>query len=270
MKADNIFPNSKTVYGPVPSWRFGASLGIDPIFETSTCSFNCIYCQLGNIQKVTSVVKVYVPTKKVIEDFQEAFNKNEKIDVITFSGSGEPTLAENLGDIILGIRNIAPSIPQYILTNATLLDNPAVVKNLNLLDKVILKLDAGNEESFQLINRPDEGITLEGVVQGILNFKKQYKGSIEVQTMFMPINTSDIETYANLIKKINPELVQLNTPKRAYPLSWERENRGNHLGIHLHKTSNLKVISEDEAKGLEGKLAQMTGLNFLSVYRDNN
>ena len=267
MKADDIFPNSKTVYGPVSSWRFGASLGIDPIFEVSTCSFNCIYCQLGNIQRVTSEIKVYVPTEKVLEDFQESLKKNEKIDVITYSGSGEPTLAKNLGEIIKGIRKIAPSIPQYILTNATLLNNPSVVEDLNLLDKVILKLDAGSEEVFQLINRPDKDITLNGIIQGILNFKKQYKGSIEVQTMFMPINYEDLESLANILKKIGPELVQLNTPKRAYPLSWERENRGNHLGIHLHKTANLRIISEKEASDIETKLAEMTGLKFLSVYR---
>ncbi len=270
MKADDIFPNSKTVYGPVSSWRFGESLGIDPIFETSTCSFNCIYCQLGNIQKVTSEIREYVPTKKILEDFQEALKNNVKIDVITYSGSGEPTLAKNLGEIIKGIREMAPSIPQYVLTNATLLNNPIVIENLKLIDKVILKLDAGNEEIFQLVNRPDKGITLEGVIKGILEFKKHYKGSIEVQSMFMPINMEDLESFANLLKKINPDFVQLNTPKRAYPLSWERENRGNHLGIHLHKTANLKIISEAEASEIEKKLATMTGLEILSVFREKH
>jgi wyosine [tRNA(Phe)-imidazoG37] synthetase (radical SAM superfamily) len=270
MKADDIFPNSKTVYGPVSSWRFGASLGIDPIFETSTCSFNCIYCQLGNIQKVTSEIKDYVPTNRVLEDFKEAINNNPNIDVITYSGSGEPTLAKNLGEIIKGIRKIAPSIPQYILTNATLLNNPIVIENLMLLDKVILKLDAGNEEIFQLINRPEKGITLDGVIKGILEFRKHYKGSIEVQSMFMPINMEDLESFANLLKEINPDFVQLNTPKRAYPLSWERENRGNHLGIHLHKTANLKIISETEALEIEKKLSLMTELKILSVFRENH
>ncbi len=267
MKADDIFPNTKTVYGPVPSWRFGSSLGIDPIFEISTCSFNCIYCQLGNIQKVTSEVKIYVPTQRVLDDFQEAMEKNPKIDVITYSGSGEPALAENLGEIILGIRKLAPDIPQYILTNSTLLNNPKVVKNLGLLDKVILKLDAGTEEIFQLINRPDDGVTFDGVIKGILNFKKQYKGSIEVQTMFMAMNSEEIESYAKILKIINPEIVQLNTPKRAYPLSWERENRGNHLGIHLHKTRSLKIISPSDAQKIESILADLTGLKFLSIYQ---
>ena len=93
---EKIFQLSRTVYGPVLSWRFGQSLGIDPLFHTSTCSFNCIYCQLGQIQKITGRIKVYVDTAKVLADYREVAN-GRQIDIIMYSGSGEPTLAENLG-----------------------------------------------------------------------------------------------------------------------------------------------------------------------------
>ena len=260
------FPNTKTVYGPVPSWRFGQSLGIDPIFHQSTCSFNCIYCQLGNIQKVTTEIKEYIPTSRVVEDFKEVGDK--KIDVITYSGSGEPTLAANLGEMVFALKEIAPDIPQYILTNATELANPLVRENLKYMDKVILKLDAGDEKTFSLVNRPAEGVTLKSVIEGIKSFKKVFKGSIEVQTMFMPIiNANELETFAGILKEIDPEYVQLNTPKRAYPLSWHRENRGNHLGLHKHETRNLRVITEVEAVEIQKKLEEMTGLKFYSVYR---
>lgn len=87
--------NISSVYGPVPSWRAGKSLGIDLILHTSTCSFNCIYCQLGAIQNVTNIRRLFVSTKQVIDDF---FNSNwQSADIITYSGSGEPTLATNLG-----------------------------------------------------------------------------------------------------------------------------------------------------------------------------
>ncbi|TDJ05445.1 MAG: radical SAM protein [Deltaproteobacteria bacterium] len=264
MTAD--FPNTKTVYGPVPSWRFGESLGIDPIFHQSTCSFNCIYCQLGNIEKITNEIKEYVPTSKVVEDFKEILDK--KIDVITYSGSGEPTLAANLGEMVISLKEMAPEIPQFILTNATELGNPLVQENLKNMDKVIIKLDAGDEKTFSLVNRPAEGITLKSVVEGIKSFRKSYKGSVEVQTMFMPIiNSNELEAFANILKEIGPEYVQLNTPKRAYPLSWHRENRGNHLGIHDHQISNLKVITKDEAIEIKKKLEKMTGLNFYSIYK---
>lgn len=87
-----------SVYGPVDSWRFGKSIGIDLLMDPSTCSFNCTYCQLGFIQRITRDRKIYVPTKKVIEDFENSNWQN--CDVVTFSGSGEPTLALNIGEVI--------------------------------------------------------------------------------------------------------------------------------------------------------------------------
>src|SRR5690606_34812133 len=162
------FPNTKTVYGPVKSWRFGQSLGIDPIFETSTCSFNCVYCQLGHIQDITTKHKVYVPTQKVLSDFSEVLAAKTPIDVITYSGSGEPTLASNLEEMIDGIRNLAPSLPQYVLTNATELHLPQVRAALKKLDKVIVKIDAADEELFSRVNRPAPGVTLKSVIDGIL------------------------------------------------------------------------------------------------------
>jgi wyosine [tRNA(Phe)-imidazoG37] synthetase (radical SAM superfamily) len=120
----------KTIYGPVKSWRFGQSLGIDPIFEISTCSFNCVYCQLGSIQRVTAERKVYVQTKKVLQDFTEVLNDGKNFDVITFSGSGEPTLATNLGEMALGLKKLCPGKPLLVLTNATLMHNLEVQKDL--------------------------------------------------------------------------------------------------------------------------------------------
>ncbi|MBK23265.1 MAG: radical SAM protein [Halobacteriovorax sp.] len=261
------FPNTKTVYGPVKSWRFGMSLGIDPIFEISTCSFNCIYCQLGEIQDVTNLVKEYVPTKKVLEDFKEVIEKEIPIDVVTYSGSGEPSLAKNLGDMINGIRAIKPELPQYILTNATHLIEPEVRKNLLALDKIIVKIDASNEENFKLINRPAEGVTLKRVLEGIKLLKSEFKGEIEVQSMFMPINDKHLEDLASILKEISPSAVQLNTPKRPYPLSWHRENRGNHELVFDYEVRELKKVDENRAVEIQKQLEEKTGLKIYSVYR---
>jgi wyosine [tRNA(Phe)-imidazoG37] synthetase (radical SAM superfamily) len=263
----NKFPNTKTVYGPVKSWRFGMSVGIDPIFETSTCSFNCIYCQLGNIQVVTDAVKEYVPTERVISDFKELMQKKIPIDVITYSGSGEPSLASNLGEIIDSIRELKPELPQYILTNATHLTEDLVRSNLLKLDKIIVKLDASNEESFKAINRPAPGITLERVLEGIEKLKKDFKGEIEVQSMFMPINDKHLEDLSVLLKKISPDAVQLNTPKRPYPLSWHRENRGNHDLIFDYEVRDIKKVDEKRALEIQDQLEEKTGLKIYSVYR---
>lgn len=263
----SVFPNSKTVYGPVKSWRFGLSLGIDPIFETSTCSFNCVYCQLGQIQDITSKHKIYVSTEKILNDFKNVIEAGTKIDVVTYSGSGEPTLAANLKEVIAGIRAIAPELPQYILTNATELHVPEVRDAVQGLDKIIVKIDAADEELFKRVNRPAAGITLASVLSGIMELKKSYQGEIEVQSMFMPMNDKEFEDYARILKQIGPVAVQLNTPKRPYPLTWHRENRGNHEGIFDYEVRELKVITPARAKEIEARLTELTGLTILSVYR---
>lgn len=265
--SDN-FPNHRLVYGPVKSWRFGQSLGIDPIFKISTCSFNCIYCQLGNIQNITLKEDTFVPTEKIIEDFKTVYESGVPIDVITYSGSGEPTLALNLEEMIEGIRAIAPEIPQFILTNGTHLSSERVQKALTKLDKVIVKLDAWDDQSLQMVNRVASGLSFKELLEGILNFRKVYDGSLEIQTMFMPLNIKkDLKAYAELLLKVKPDAVQLNTPKRPYPLTWHRENRGNHLGIHDHEIRELKTISKEQAQEIEAELRRITGLNILSIYR---
>lgn len=266
IEAEN-FTNQSTVYGPVKSWRYGMSLGIDPIFSTSTCSFNCIYCQLGNIQNVTREIKEYVSTEKVISDYQEFLHKGIHHDVITFSGSGEPTLASNLGEMAKAIKLLSPAIPLLVLTNSTELTHQKVIENLNFVDKVIVKIDASDEATFQKINRPASGITLNSTIESIVEFKKHFKGSIEVQSMFMPINLKNLEEFAQILLRVKPDVVQLNTPKRPYPMEWHRENRGNHKLIFDYDTRELKKVNVEEAQTIEQYLKNKTGLEIHSVYQ---
>ncbi len=262
-----LFTNASCVYGPVKSRRFGMSLGIDPIFEISTCSFNCIYCQLGDIQRVTRQVRTFVPTARVVEDFKKylASRRQTPIDVITYSGSGEPTLAANLGEIAGELKVLHPASEQIILTNATELHRPEVRENLHSLDRVIVKVDAPNEELFQKINRPAEGVTLKGCLEGILKLKETYPGTIEVQTMFMPINRREVHQLAEILNAIGPAAVQLNTPERPYPLEWHRENRGNHQLVFDYEARPLKVLLPEKMGEVRDELAGLTGLSILSV-----
>ena len=260
---------TSTIYGPVLSWRFGESLGIDPIFQTSICSFNCIYCQLGNIQKITAERKIYVPTLQFKNDL-ESFKKiqTKKIEAITFSGSGEPTLATNLGEMADLLKFSYPNIPLQVLTNSTTLLNPNVQRDLLKMDRVIAKLDASDDQTLKIINRPAEGITVESIFQGILSLKKIYKGELDIQIMFMHMNHHDLSRLSEMLIAINPHTVQLNTPKRPYPLSWHRETRGSHGAKHDFETRTLKDLSPDEAKLIEDTIRKKKGLNILSIYRE--
>ncbi|MFC1805334.1 radical SAM protein, partial [Candidatus Omnitrophota bacterium] len=123
------------IYGPVPSWRLGSSLGIDPISRSKKiCSFDCTYCQLGKTEIFSDQRQVFVPTNKIIEEFKLV--PLIQIDYITFSGVGEPTLASNLGEAIRGVKEIRKE-RIAVLTNSSLIDRDDVKRDLLLADLVV-------------------------------------------------------------------------------------------------------------------------------------
>lgn len=253
-----------TVYGPVSSWRFGSSLGIDLIRDVSTCSFNCIYCQLGDIQNKTLERRYFVSTAQVLADLGNS--PWQQADIITLSGSGEPTLALNCGEVIEAIKSLTGK-PVMVLTNGTLLHLPAVREELMAADQVAVKLDAAHEAGFRQMNRPVPGVTLENVVDGATAFRKTYRGKLSIQTMFMPANLKEAEALAQLINRIGPDEVQLNTPKRPYPLEWHIDSRGNHSGQADYPTVPLRTVTPSQADEIEQLLAERTGVPILSIYR---
>lgn len=252
-----------TIYGPVKSWRYGYSLGVDLIRDISTCSFNCIYCQLGNIQVKTIERKNYVETQQVLNDLENSDWK--KADIITFSGSGEPTLAANLKEILAEVKTRTHK-PTLVLTNATTLHLPEVQEALMLSDNVAVKLDAPDDATFQQMNRPVDGVSLSQIIEAIKAFKKIYKGKLSVQSMFMPANIGQAQALAKVIKEIQPDELQLNTPKRPYPLSWHVDSRGNHVENPEYKTVKLNTISIEQANEIEALLKAETGVKVLSIY----
>jgi wyosine [tRNA(Phe)-imidazoG37] synthetase (radical SAM superfamily) len=259
---DNFKPAS-SVYGPVYSWRVGWSLGIDLLLETSTCSFNCIYCQLGDIQLKTAERRIYVPTEQLERDLR--LSNWEKADIITFSGSGEPTLALNLGEAIHLVKEYTGK-PVMVLTNATLLHDAAVRKDLLAADTVAAKLDAASDKILQRMNRPVDGVNLERIIDGILALKQEYTGKLCLQCMFMPSNLEEAEQLADLIQRIQPDEAQLNTPKRPYPLQWVVDSRGNHNQVE-YPSRTLRTIDEAEAERIEALIRARTQVPILSIYR---
>lgn len=253
---------TSTVYGPVRSWRLGASLGIDLLFVNSICSFRCLYCQLGRINVHTAERHVFVPTERVIADLRASDWR--AADVITFSGSGEPTLAANLGEVIREVKAYTRKTV-VVLTNATTLNDATVRRELCEADQVCCKLDAADEKTFALINRPVASVTLAGVVEGIMKLRAEYTGRLAVQMMLMPLNSRRVEALAALLAKLRPDEVQLNTPLRPVPRVWSLETRGNHSG-RAPDSVRLRVVDRDEARRVEDRLRELTGLKVVSVY----
>lgn len=253
------------IYGPVKSWRLGASLGVDLLLNSSICSFNCVYCQLGDIQIKTAERKIYVPTEKVERDLR--LSDWEKADLVTISGNGEPTLAFNLGEVLQVIREYTGK-PSTVLTNATLLNDPTVRQDLKYADHVACKIDAATDAVLKRMNRPVSGISMASIVKGIQTLRGSYAGKLSLQCMFMPTNREDVEALAKLIESLEVDEIQLNTPKRPYPMSWLVENRGNH-GEAIVESRILSTISEEEATRIEALIREATGgkTEIISIYR---
>jgi Fe-S oxidoreductases len=254
---------TSTVYGPVRSWRVGNSLGVDLLFTTSICSFQCVYCQLGKILDHTAERKVYVSTEKVMEDLRAS--AWQEADIITLSGNGEPTLALNLPEVIHELK-AATGKPVMVLTNATTLWDPQVRADLAEADQVFCKLDASNDATLKRVNRPVDGVTIRSIVDGIKALRAEYPGYLAVQMMFMPMNRSEVTEMAEILNEIRPDEVQLNTPRRPVPREWFMESRGNHEGVP-YPAVQLKTVDRDEALDIEAQIRDLTGLKVVSIYR---
>lgn len=255
-------PNASCVYGPVDSWRAGRSLGVDLLMVSSICSFNCVYCQLGEIQTPTLKRRVFVSTRRVLEDLERSDWRDA--DVVTVSGNGEPTLALNLGTVINLVRQRTKK-PVTVLTNSTLLWDEGVQIDLREADNVWAKLDAVTNAGMERINRPLHGITAEPILEGIARFRTVYRGKLSLQVMLMECNLDQVGGLAEAIRSIRPDEVHLNTPRRARALKWHIDARGAR-GDLPYESTRLQPLDRERAEELEKTLAELTDVPILSVY----
>ncbi len=157
------------IYGPVPSWRLGRSLGVDLVStKGKTCSFDCIYCQLGRTVHPLTIRQEFEPISHLAQELETV--KNIVVDYVTFSGVAEPTLASNLGQAIELVKSVL-GLPVAVLTNSSLMPREDVRRELNQADVVVAKVDASNEELFRRINRPKIKYTLDEILQAIWLFR---------------------------------------------------------------------------------------------------
>ena len=195
-------------------------MGIDLLSQgEKVCSFDCLYCQLGKTKALRTKRKLYVPTKKVIQEIKAL--PGVQIDYITFSGRGDPTLAKNLGEVIKAIKKLRKE-PIAVLTNSSLIYKKEVRAELALADLVAFKLDADSEKLLELINRPAKEIKFNNILKGIRQFRKTYRGKLALQIMLMQENKETVKNIAKLAKTIQADEIQLCAPVRpaqVLPLS---------------------------------------------------
>lgn len=229
------------IYGPVPSWRVGSSLGIDPLSQKGKiCSYDCLYCQLGKTKTLTGARRFYIPEDMIMREL-EMLPANVSIDYITLSGRGEPTLAVNLGDIIRTLKKVRKEAIA-VITNSSLMHLPDVKDELSAADFVIAKLDAFSQESFTAINQPFQGAEFDVIVRGINEFKRHFRGKLALQIMFIKENEQYAGDIARLSRVIHPDEIQINTPLRP---------------------CGVEPLSKEVLRGIKGLFS---GLNAISVY----
>ena len=217
--------SQKCTFGPVPSRRLGRSLGID-IVPFKTCTYDCIYCQLGRTTTKTLARTEFVAIDRILGDIYNVLKKKPDIDYLTLSGSGEPTLHSGIGKLISALKNEF-DFPVAVLTNGSLLSEPDVVQSLLQADVVLPTLAAESETVFQCVHRPHSSLHFENVINGIKDFAGVFKNDLWLEVFLLDgVNAVEatVRSIKEIVDEIKPQKIHLNTATRppaeefAYPV----------------------------------------------------
>jgi wyosine [tRNA(Phe)-imidazoG37] synthetase (radical SAM superfamily) len=209
----------KYIYGPIRSRRLGLSLGVS-LTPYKVCSFDCVYCQLGRTTQKTGSRAEYVNIDEILGEVKSWLSANsaeaKKLDYITFSGAGEPTLNVGIGRLISGIK-AAASVPVAVLTNSSHLSDPQVRREISAADLIVPSLDAAAQNVFEKIDKPEKGIEISRIIDGLAALRKEFRGKIWLEVMLIKGINDSPEHIAKLkeaILRIDPDKIQLNSPVR--------------------------------------------------------
>ena len=247
-----------TVYGPVPSRRFGRSLGVDVITPPKKCTFDCVYCQLGRAKIHVSTpenLQDSVPLpERILSDLNNVLTRIDlrTVDIVTFSGNGEPTLNLGLGVIAQRVKARIGELPMAILTNSSLLHQRDVRRSLSTFDIVVAKLDAADNVALRQINRPaDMKLDVETIIDRLRRLKKEINGALALETMLMEsvdgritnVKGKHLKNLADAISSIQPDIVQLEVPYRSSSESYVKQPTEQELRLVSDRIS--EVLGEE-------------------------
>jgi len=207
-------------YGPVPSRRLGRSLGVSPI-PPKTCSYTCIYCQLGKTTHLQTIRESFYPKEDILAEIIKRA-KNSALDYVTFVGDGEPTLCQDLGWLIRQTKEQL-QLPTAVITNGSLLFREDVRQDLKEADVVMPTLDAGNEKTFRAVNRPHRSIFFDTMLQGLVDFRHEYRGQIWLEIMLVKGVNDTKEELLSIklaVDAMQPDRVYVVTPIRPPAEPW--------------------------------------------------
>ncbi len=205
-------------FGPIPSRRLGRSLGINHV-SAKTCSYACVYCQVGRTTAKTLDRQAFYRPDEIVEAVREKITQVEAtgdhVDYLSFVPDGEPTLDVNLGRTIELLRPLGHRIA--VITNASLIWRDDVRKDLSLADWVSLKVDGVHEGVWRRVSRPHPGLALMQILDGMQAFAKDFKGMLVSETMLIRgVNDKPphLEALADFLGVLGPGTAYLSIPTR--------------------------------------------------------
>ena len=262
-------------FGPVPSRRLGRSLGINNI-PPKICSYACVYCQLGKTIKMQIERQAFYRSEDILESVRDRvrqiLKQQEKIDYLAFVPDGEPTLDINLGINIDAVKNLA--IPVAVISNGSLISRPDVRSDLRKADWVSLKVDAVAEELWRAIDRPHGKLNLHQILDGMLVFRSEFKGTLVTETMLvkgMNDSVKSVHEIGQFLARLQPDIVYLSIPTR--PPADKNIRRADPETINIaYQIMKSYVDKVELIIGYEGNAFSFTGdirkdiLNITSVH----
>ena len=212
----------RTIFGPIPSRRFGISLGIDLSPGTKQCNYDCLYCELAAAKPVEAI-RNPPSVELVVDELKSAIKEHPDIEVITITANGEPTLYPFLDELIERINEIKNGYKTLILTNASTIWMPQIQNSLAKLDIAKLSLDCATKECFKKLDRPLEGTELQNIIEGIKSFRKRFKGSMIIEILMVSsinISKREIEALNRTLLDLGADRIDIGTVDRppAYPI----------------------------------------------------
>lgn len=213
------------VFGPVPSRRLGLSLGVD-IVPRKFCTLDCIYCEVSKTDNLTIERNDYYDTNEIVSEVKKKyFPLKGDLDVVTITGSGEPTLNKSI-DVIAKKLKTFVTHPIALLTNSTLFYDFSVREKVKVFDIVVPSIDAANVKIFNKINRPSKEIDFQKMIKGLISFSKEYRGRLILEILLIK-GVNDHKEHLieliDIIKNIKYDIVQLNTAFR--PTAYDNVKR---------------------------------------------
>lgn len=204
------------IFGPVPSRRFGMSLGIDLSPNAKQCNFDCLYCELSYAKTLSKQIDV-ISIDEIMTQLKISLKNHNNIDVITFTANGEPSLYPHLSELIDEIDTIKGDMKTLILSNGANIYDPEMQQTLSKIDIVKLSLDCVSAKCFQKLDRIDSSVDCSKIVSGMVEFRKLHKKQLVLETLFVKTlndNDQEIAKLHEAFKLIQPNRIDIGTIDR--------------------------------------------------------